>query len=175
MTNKNSFFFFVFLLVLSSAFIACQQNRDPCLDPKIQKLFMGAYTTTDTPLGVITINTVSLPSPIIAPIGSNSNNTLYYGVNNQAHTFALLLSTVSDSCQYFVQADTTFAPMYADTLSFYYQRQLDFLSNACGYTYFYNLQKIITTNHNIDSVILENPGITTNVNVEHIKVYFHNL
>ncbi len=173
MNKKDFSLLLVFFVLLSSAFMACQQDRDPCLDPKIQKLIMGAYTTLDSPAGVITIFTSSLPSPIITPIGAASVNPIYYGINSQGHSFALSLSSVSDSCQYFVQADTTLP--VGDTVSFNYTRQLDFLSNACGYTYFYNLLQISNTGHNIDSIVLENPGITTNVNVENIKVYFHTL
>ena len=167
MTKNSVALVLVFLVILT----ACQQERQPCLEPKLQSLIMGAYHAGDTN-GVVTITSISLGSPYIGPVNSNSQSPIYNGVLSTGHSFSLFLSSVSDSCRYYIQRDTVSA---MDTLSFFYQSQLHFLSNACGYTYFYTLQSLSSTHHNIDSVILENNSITTNVNVEHIKVYFMEL
>jgi hypothetical protein len=66
-----------------------------------------------------------------------------------------------------------------DTLTFYYSRKLQFLSNACGYTDFYNIDSLHYTNlakdslSNIDSIQNTNRRVTNNVNTKHLKIYIH--
>jgi hypothetical protein len=162
---------FALLLPVIAVLAGCTQDRLPCLQPTIQHVLAGMYHASDS-AGIITISSINLPSPEIGTIGAKNNQMLYYGLNSAGHTYALGLSANADSCTYFIKPDTGSVSVF-DTLSFYYQPQLYFLSNACGYTYFYNLNHVTTTNHNIDSVILETNLVSTNVNVEHLKIYFH--
>jgi hypothetical protein len=89
-------------------------------------------------------------------------------------TFSGRLSSSQDTAVWVFRDDTTAATPY-DTLIFHYQRKLTFLSNACGYTYFYNLTSVTRSGAKLnsrDSVLVENPDVTNNVNVEHIKLYY---
>ena len=158
-------------LICSLCFMSCTQDRQPCLQPKQQRLLAGMYHASDS-AGIVTITSINLASPIICTIGAVNNETIYYGSISAGHTYALYLSSTADSCLYYIKPDTGSVTLF-DTLSFYYQRQLNFLSNACGYTYFYNIDHVNTTNHNIDSLVLKNTLVSTNVNVEHLKIYFH--
>ena len=169
--SKQPIALFIGVLLCSLSLFSCTQDRQPCLQPKQQRLLAGMYHASDS-AGIITITSINLPSPYIGTIGAANNETIYYGATSSGHTYALYMSSVADSCQYFIKPDTVASTQF-DTLSFYYQRQLNFLSNACGYTYFYSLDHINTTNHNIDSLVLKNTLVSTNVNVEHLKIYFH--
>ena len=70
----------------------------------------------------------------------------------------------------FAQIDTT--KNTYDTLVFYYTRSLHFVSVACGYTYYYNLNKITATYHDLDSVAIKDPSINDNATIEHVKLYY---
>jgi len=57
---------------------------------------------------------------------------------------------------------------------FRYARNLQFVSNACGYAYNYVLSSVGTTTHNVDSVRITNANVTNNANTEkNLRVYFH--
>ena len=148
------------LLVL---FCACEQDRDPCLQPTNVYLRVKALRhVTDT-----TFADTLLVHPRWTAI--DTGVTLVYLPKTSA--FNLLLNPKSDSCRYALQADS--AVNVFDTLTFYYDHRLQFLSNACGYTYFYTLHNISTTLHNLDSVKLKNEDVNSNVNTpEHVQVFF---
>lgn len=158
---------------------SCTQERQPCVEPRTVSLRLGTYQTIVFDSATVhtrqIVDTI-LPAPVLQQIDTEAKTILYYGAISQGNKFALLLSSVSDSCKWRILEDTSRGPNSSnplpyDTLTFFYDRKLTFLSNACGYSYYYNLKKVNTTYHNVDSVIISNAGITNNVNVEHLKVY----
>lgn len=159
------------LLVLLSAagLYACKKaddsERDPCLQPRI--MVLKAVTARRADTGTATIDT-ALPFPLARPLSDQPNQYVYGGVR-RIGTFSLPLSQTADSCRWTLQADTT---ALIDTLTFYYERQRRFLSNACGYTTFYNLRRATSTRHAIDSVILLEPSITTDVAPINLRIYY---
>lgn len=161
MIKKTHALFFLILIV----FAACSSvDRDPCLLPKTTSMRVGAYQV-DTSGSVI--DSV-LPSPLWVALTPDS---LIGALYTNSSEFYLLLSSVDDSCSYVLQPDTSIATV--DTITFYYDRQLQFLSNACGYTYYFNLKSISTTFHNIDSVKLNNTEVNSDANTaEHVQIFF---
>lgn len=150
-------------LVLINSFTSCEQERDPCLQPttiymRVRSSKIVADTTTADTL---------LPSPRWTAI--DSARTLIFPPKTAG--FSLTLNPIADSTRYAIQPDSTAS--IQDTITFYYGRRLQFLSNACGYTYFYTLQNIRTTLHNIDSVRLRNDEVNGNANTpDHVQVFF---
>lgn len=152
------------LLLCSLLFAACKREdeRDLCFEPKTVYLSMGAYRTADT--GTAILDTV-LPNPIMGPV--DSPRFFDYAA---ASKFIVYLSPLQDTCRYYIQPDSAVSLM--DTLTFRYTRRLQFLSNACGYAYFFNLQQVLFTKHMIDSVRINNFDVTNNASIEHLRVYF---
>ncbi len=154
------------LLLLSSImWFACSQQRQPCLDPVTASLIVNSiHLKTDT--STIPVDS-SLPSAVFYPVSMLQNDTVLYSPST---TFTLSLSPDTGFCQWL------FSPTHGgelDTISFYYRRQLKFLSNACGFVYFYGLDSIRTTHKAIDSVDILNTTVNNNVNTKHVQIFIH--
>ncbi len=151
--------YLILLLVLYS----CAQDANTCLQPIDASLRIGAYKYADT-----AHKDSLLPNPVIKVIG----DSIKIWVQNQKNSskFALTLNPKADSTRYTFQIDATKTTY--DTLVFYYTRSLHFVSVACGYTYYYNLNKITATYHDLDSVAIKDPSINDNATIEHVKLYY---
>lgn len=159
---------FLVIAALAAIFIAsCKPVRDPCLEPKIVNLRAGVYRHADTGTAIIDS---ALTTPILVALDAPlTPNAFIYTTRTSKLLFTL--NGNSDSTRWIIQPDSTVtAPR--DTLTFYYAHQLQFLSNACGYTYFYFLNSLSTTRHAIDSVFITNQAVTSTANVEHVKIYY---
>ncbi len=163
---KNGFLLFICGIFFIFTF-SCTQERQPCLTPKIASLNIESiHYTTDT--GTIPIDT-GLNAAIFGALSSKGlENVIYL---QQSANFTISLSPVADSCKWLFATDTIGS--FTDTFTFYYQRQLKFLSNACGYTYFYSLDSLHTTHNIVDSFLITNTSVTNNVNTKHLKIYIH--
>lgn len=145
-----------------------EAERDPCLQPKT--IVMQARTmrrASDTTTAVID---TLLRFPLARPL-TDPPSRVIYNLGQRTQNISLSLSQVADSCRWALQPDSA-AGTLTDTLTFYYTRQTRFLSNACGYTTFFNLERIRTTTHAIDSVILQNAAVSTDVNVVNFRIYY---
>lgn len=145
---------------------ACEQERPPCLQPRTVSLIAGCYQNADTGL---TSRDTLLPNLNAAGLFADSLKLWILGSKN-VRQFPLTLSPLADSCQWVIQPDSAATPL--DTLTFMYNRRLQFISNACGYTYFYTLNQVRFTRYNIDSVIIRNPTVNSDANIQHIRIYF---
>jgi hypothetical protein len=157
----------LFLVLIGSFFlllIACEQERDPCLQPITATMrVIAKQPLTDT----TSIDTL-LPHPVWFRVDT-AIGLLY---SKETARFSLLLSPLADSATYVLAPDSA-AIASKDTLTFFYERKLQFLSNACGFTYFYSLQKIRSSSHNIDSVKIVNNDVNLNASSpEHVQIFF---
>ena len=143
-----------------------KEERDPCLQPRTTVLRARTIRHADT--GTATPDTL-LPNPQLRPL-TGGLVQYYFGGLKKQRLFTFSLSNITDSSRWVLRADSAVA--VEDTLTFYYQRQLHFLSNSCGYTNFYNLQGVTTTRHSIDSAKITRPDITTDANVENLLIIF---
>ncbi len=147
--------------------IACKKDeRDPCLQPVTTVLRAHTYHHADT--GAATPDTL-LPNPVFIPLTGGSV-LYYYGGQKRISQFGLSLSKAYDSCSWIIRPDS--AVTLQDTLTFYYERQLRFLSNSCGYTNYFNLNRVTTTHNGLDSAIINRADVTADVNVLHLKLYY---
>ncbi len=154
------------LFVLALVSMACTQQRQPCLTPKTASLIIGAiHFKTDT--STVPVDTV-LPHATFYPVSSQQNFVTVYPP--QA-SFTVSLSPDTGYCQWLFETDSL--KHTPDTVSFYYQRNAKFLSNACGFTYFYSIDSIHTTHLIIDSLRILNNSVTNNVNTKHLQIYIH--
>lgn len=161
MTKTTPYIFFVVASILAAS---CSMDRDPCLQPVTTSMRLGAYRVIDSNKAVIDS---FLPKPIWIAIDSDRGMQFA----DRTAKFSLQLSSVTDSCRYAIQPDSALA--FFDTLTFYYDRHLQFLSNSCGYTYYYSLKSIRTTYHQVDSVKISNTDVNSDANSrEHVQIYF---
>lgn len=152
--------------------ISCTQSRQPCLTPKNATLIIESiHLPTDT--STVAADT-GLPGAVFIPLVPGKD-TLYGTTYPLQSTFSISLSPDSNRCRWIFTTDSLvhgYQYNY-DTLTFFYQRNLKFLSNACGFTYFYTLDSVYTTHHIIDSLHLLNPSVTNDVNTKHLQIYIH--
>ncbi len=143
--------------------IACEQQRDPCLEPKTVSMRVVAKQAVNDSTSVDTL----LASPVWIAIDSQFAIKF---PDRSAH-FGLLLSPLADSCRWAIQPDS--AVLAFDTLTFHYNRKLLFLSNACGFTYHFSLREVRSTRHQVDSVRLNNTDVNENATApEHVQIFF---
>ncbi len=71
----------------------------------------------------------------------------------------------------FVIREKAIASDLNDTLIFYYQRQLSYVSGECGFTYNLNLDSVKYTNNFVDSVVIDYASVLYNENLENVKIY----
>lgn len=144
---------------------SCTQERLPCLTPKIASLNIECvHHNTDS----TTIDT-ALPAAVFGAMTATGIKAEIFPLQSN---FTISLSSVSDTCRWIFTTDSL--KYNVDTLSFYYRRSLQFLSNACGFAYFYSLDSVHTSHFNIDSVLITNTSVTNNANIKQLKIYIRN-
>ena len=162
------------ILLIGSAFMACTQERQPCLTPKIASLNLRfVHFAADSAIALNSFSDTGLPKAIFTAMTDSGNRSVIY--TSPSAYFTISLSPVADSCKWLVLADSASLLTAAsfDTMSFYYKRKLQFLSNTCGYTDFYAIDSVHTTKNHVDSVIITNTTVTNDVNTKHLKIYMH--
>lgn len=168
MTKKDIRFFIVFISVCGILAAACKQERPPCLIPT------NVYMTVETmhlASDTATIFTdTSLTHAHFSPFSTVRNVVYLY---NTSPLFNLTLSPNADSCQWLFSNDSLMA--VTDTISFHYTHSVQFLSNACGFTYFYTLTSVSTTHNLIDSARININSVTNDVreSPKQVQLYIH--
>ena len=159
----------ILLLIITAIifFASCETERDPCLTPRSTLARAGAYRRVSDTTNQVADS--ALPSPVFIALTSYTDtNAFIQTVTRNKFTFQL--SDVSDTCRWILRPDS--ASALQDTLTFLYSRQLHFISNACGYNYYFYLRQVTATHNAIDSVSISNNDITSNASVENIRIYF---
>ena len=166
------------LLACAACFLlaACEAGRDPCLQPQnvaVQLHFYQKAADTGS-----TFRDTLLPNMLLNPLDNPAVYTVN-GVKNVA-AYTIRLSPLDDVCRWYLQPDSA-RPDRRDTITFAYQRKLHFISNACGYTYYFNLSDVRPsgrvlgdTIHSIDSIVIADREVNGDAGKEHLKIYFHN-
>ncbi|MBS1772237.1 MAG: hypothetical protein JST82_05210 [Bacteroidetes bacterium] len=161
---KHKLIYLVVLLPVSILWFSCSRISEPCFQPLNVYVSVGTYKAADT--GSTGLDSV-LPKAVLGY--PNNNMRVYNGV--KANKFPLMqLSPQQDSLKWFISTDSTY--LGTDTITFFYNRNLTFLSRTCGYTYHYVIQGVKYTKYNIDSVVIKNGNIDGTANIEHVKIFY---
>ena len=168
MINSPKQFYFILFTVCCIGWVACTQVRNPCETPMTATLNISTQHLI-SPTDSAFVDT-ALPSAVFIPLTTAANKTAT--IYPQQVSFTISLSPDSNICRWAFTPDT---PGYAfDTLTFYYQKNLQFISNACGFTYFYNIDSVhFTKNLFIDSIHILNASVTNNVNTTQLQICIH--
>lgn len=157
-------------VILCLLYAACKQERDPCLQPVTVAAKLGTYKAIETDTGIVTSDSL-LPAATIAVL--DSPFAFAYGAQGISKFTNIILSPHADSTRIFIQPDSARkSSLDKDTITFYYNRQLHFISNACGYTNYYSIYEVKSTSYNIDSIKLINGAVTNDANIENVKIYY---
>lgn len=172
MISRYRYFRVIVIALFSLAAAACKQDREPCLS--VKTAILNVRTLHFIASATAAVDT-AIPNPVWVAITDTAAFAFIY---TQRDSFNLSLSSVSlaagsDNCLSRWAFTTDSFKHQLDTLDFYYRRQAHFISNACGYMYYYTLDSVLTTHHNIDSVHIVNPSVTTNVNTRHLALFVH--
>lgn len=168
--TKSKAYILLCSIMVSCLYIACKQERDPCLQPVTVAAKIGTYKAIEGDTGIIVSDSL-LPNAIIAVL--DSPYAFAYAAKGVSKFTNIILSPMADSTRIFIQPDSARNTVLdKDTVTFYYDRQLHFISNACGYTYYYNIYNVRSTNYNIDSVRVSNGEVSENANIENVKIYY---
>ena len=162
--SKYQYNFGFFLLTFLIFGAACT-NKSVCLEPQTVALRGGFYyANSDT--------SISLKDSFL------TNANIYFGQENlyfnnlkNASKFSAILSTIKDSSLFFFQTDSSdFSAEQIDTIQVYHVNELHFISVACGYQFYHQINKISYTKHVIDTIYLNNSNVNNDVNKEHLKI-----
>ena len=58
-----------------------------------------------------------------------------------------------------------------DTITISYSSEAKFLSNACGYTFYYSISGIVSTNNSIDNILIIDSDVNPGDN-ENLRTFF---
>lgn len=173
MIRQNKYLLIALIALCSIAWAACTQQRSPCLTPKTANFTIETmHLPTDTSL--VFVDTALQSAVFIALARS-----LVADPFAEQSTFGISLSSDTTFCRWLFRTDT-FATTY-DTLSFFYKRIPQFLSNACSFIYFYTIDTVITTRYSlqtpqfcIDSVRITNPNVTNDASAaKNLQIFIH--
>lgn len=137
--------------------LGCEQPLD-CGQIGANPLRAGFYYKLDS------LETDTIPG-FFTVVGIGRTDSVYnFGRN--ISVISLPLSPFSDSCSFVLSRDS----LYQDTLTFNYKRELQLVSQDCGFITTYTIAKVRSTKNGIDSLALINDKVNTS-NDLHLKIY----
>lgn len=107
-----------------------------------------------------------LPTATITVLGEDKN----FLIGSTGTSIGPLLNPDKDSIRYSLRIDTITA-LY-DTITFFYESSVHFISNNCGYTYYFNLQNVKSSYNSIDSIALLRKDVTNGSSDINVRLYF---
>lgn len=164
-TNLNRLLKFGLFIFLFSIFGVACTNKSICLEPQNVALKGGIYYS-------ISDTSISLKDTFLtnANVLVGFDTVLLSNLKNSSK-FSTLLSTNSDSTTLYFQADSTnVLDENSDTIQVYHANNLHFISVACGYQFYFDINQIKFTKHQIDTIYINNKSVNNNVNIEHLKI-----
>jgi Family of unknown function (DUF6452) len=169
MTNQRKYSLVILITTFSLGWIACSQQRQVCLTPKTSFLNVESiHFATDT--ATVTVDT-SLPGAVFIPLTNSSAIGYFFG---KQFLFTLSLSPNDSECKWIYMPDSSKLSTHIfDTLTFRYKGSPHFISNACGYTYYYSLRSVQTTHTYTDSAHIKTTSVTNDIKPTHVQIYIH--
>lgn len=167
--------------MMAVSFSSCEKDEPECFESNlilsrvsfIGKNLMRMDTLIDS-VFVDTTITVYRDTLFKSPILYSFNQDVNVQVIGSPYLnyMGLPLNPDEKSIRYALVYDTTRS--LADTLTYFYQTSVHFISNDCGFTHFYRIDSIQTTKHLIDSVTINERKVGDNAADRHIHLYYFN-
>ncbi|WP_118972766.1 DUF6452 family protein [Taibaiella koreensis] len=167
-------------LLCLAGLLSCEKDGPQCYVPTLVRVG-NSFTVIDTTHKQVdsfpvrdSLIYVYKDSAMLASQMRILNETLNYTITGtdqaNARQMHIALNPLKDSTRYAFRADT--ASNVWDTITYYYTPESHFVSNSCGYTYYYTITGVKTTKNIFDSAILRRSDVTTDISVRHVQLYF---
>jgi len=166
MKQADSFRLLAYIKVWVGIGVVCLTScttKNLCIEPTLVTM-RGGFYYTDTS-GVFKD---SLVKNVNMVFGSSLN---YYQNIKKFNKFNFPLSQGQDSVLTIFQSDSSVVDENTvDSIHWYYTRNLAFISTACGYQTNFTLVSVKYTRHVLDSIVIHNSAVSSDANVEHVKL-----
>ncbi|MBN1649854.1 MAG: hypothetical protein JW857_00920 [Bacteroidales bacterium] len=155
----------LFFIALFGIFSACMKN-ELCTPVQVE-LKAGIYTLPDTE-GNIEPKLTKMDLDSVYGLTMESQNLLFNA--KQINEINFPLNDASNESS-FVLKFKGLNDTIQDTIHFFYEKEMHFISVKCGVYYSYQISSIESTHHQLKSIILTNPKIDV-VSVENILLVY---
>ena len=183
-TNMNKDYrlaLIIFCSLIGIGLYSCETDGPECYEPinvSLKSAFVrrDSFSTTigtdtsirdttyivaeDTFLIAPRFTAIDMGTIIYQVTGSNTNATNILGV---------ALDPARDSMRFQIQTDTL--STLIDTITFFYQTSLFFISNNCGYTNYFDLDSMRITRNIFDSAKISNANVTKDGSNKNVLLY----
>lgn len=181
-SKLNKDFRLLLAIVAGIILIASCESKEPgCYQPTTVSMVCG-FQKRDTQIvkDTVTINPLVMVDRITyrfsdsvmpAPQMKVLKEKIPLSVNgNKGSTqLGIAFNQANDSITYTFRPDTNIAVF--DTITFFYTSTLHFISNNCGYNYYFNITNVKHTTNMLDSLGYVNRNVT-DANKRNIQFYF---
>jgi hypothetical protein len=147
----------VLLLATGLVFFSCDEELE-CKESTIPNSKIGFYTVADNKVANAVLSDVS--------VYGLPRDSMLYDTVDKVSAIVLPLSQTGDNCMFVMKIGTGY-----DTLRFSYTRDLDFVSDECGFSMRCIIYKFEFTTHMIDSAQIIYPYVHT-TETENIRLFF---
>jgi hypothetical protein len=158
MIRKNSFYFFIFVLL---AYLFSCETAPPCDDANGVQANLGFFYYDGTEL------TDTLIDSLVVYTFDKEPVPFFDGTKTKNSTVALQLSMLNDTSIFIFEFGTD----GTDTVKFIYTQYTNLVSHECGFVNFYELQEVKSTTNLIDSVWIRKELVEYGDD-ENVKIYF---
>ncbi|MFP4620884.1 MAG: DUF6452 family protein [Bacteroidales bacterium] len=155
----KKFFIFGFLIATACAFFSCEEEE--CDQSLRNDAGFGFYTFDE---GAETDAAIDTTLSIYAE--TRPDSLLYDSLANRRNA-RLPLDPTKDSSHFIF----VIGP-FNDTVKIKYTRELNLISQSCGFITEFLIEEATASHHLIDSIKVTNKRITQNEDEEHFKIYF---
>lgn len=171
----------LFPLICFFGLASCEKDGPQCYEPTVVRAAVAFVvidtqtikTSVDSTTQKDTLVYKSRDSTMLASEMKILNETLPYkiiGTDPNLGIIHIAFNPDKDSTSYTFRADT--AASVRDTITFFYSPVVHFISNSCGYNYYYNINNVKFTRNLFDSVAIVNSNVTNNIKDRHVQLYF---
>ena len=155
MSKNQSLLLSAFFTSIIMIIISC--SPDSCFEDTEAAVKASMYENTADKL--IAPDSITL-------YGSDSGSDTIYNKKTNLDKVLFPLNPVAESCSFIIRINGI-----TDTITFEYTSYPHLISKACGYTYYFTIQKPETTSNIIKKVTVTKNTITT-MNEENIRIYY---
>lgn len=166
----------VLLLIIAIWGFSCKKSEPECFAPRSVSAQIG-FMVIDTVVGVdsfnrpdttIRIADTGLYYPTLISLEQDTN--IVFMGERAADRLPCFLNPATPSISYVFQPNRDNAQK--DTITISYEPYEHFISNACGYTYYYNIKDVQYTRNILDSVLINDANVRSAAQQRHLIFYF---
>mgnify|MGYP006304383573 CR=1 FL=1 len=154
----RKFFLSALLIAAACSFFSCEEQE--CDQSMNNNAGFGFYTFQDSAEAEAAISTLSVYAE------ARSDSLLYDSLLNRTNV-RLPLDPSKDFSHFIFMM----GPLN-DTVKINYSRELNLVSQACGFITNFAINKATASHHLIDSIVVTNKEIKQNEDEQHFKIYF---